>query len=99
MTFANARREKGLRAKNGKSSRRGSISGALSEMGMNVGGVRQCGGVDEVVVVVGRGVRKREAGEGAEGQKWEIEPLRRDFGCAVGSGAGEQWEEVQHLCR
>ena len=31
MAFANARREKGLRAKNGKSSHLGSISGAPSE--------------------------------------------------------------------
>ena len=68
-------------------------------MGTNVSRVRQCGGVDEVVVVVGRGVRKREVGEGAEGQKWEIEPLGLDFGCAVGSGAGEQWEEVQQWYR
>jgi hypothetical protein len=31
--------------------------------------------VDEVVVVAGRGVHKRKAGEGAEGQKCEIEQL------------------------
>ena len=100
IAFTNGRQENNLRAKNLKSSHRGLISGALSEMGMNVGGVRQCGGMDEVVVVVvGRGVRKCKAGEGAEGQKWEIEPLGLDFGCAVGSGAGEQWEEVQQLCR
>ena len=69
-------------------------------MGRNVGGVRQCGGMDEVVVVVvGHGVHKHEVGEGAEGQKWEIEPLGLNFGCAIRSGAGEQWEVVQQGCR
>ena len=40
VAFANARRENGLRAKNPKSSRSGSISGAPSEMGMDFSGVR-----------------------------------------------------------
>jgi hypothetical protein len=40
VAFANTRWENGLRAKNPKSSRSGSISGAPSEMGMDVGGVR-----------------------------------------------------------
>ena len=75
VAFANGRQENNLRAKNLKSSHRGLISGALSEMGMNVGGVRQCGGMDEVVVVVVQHcVRKCEAGEVAEGQKIETEP-------------------------
>ena len=100
IAFANGRRENNLRAKNLKSSRRGSISGVLSEMGTNVSRVRQCGGVDEVVVVVvGCGVRKREAGEGAEGQKWEIEPLGLDFRHAVGNGGGSQWGEMVGWCR
>jgi hypothetical protein len=64
IAFANARRERGLRAKNPKSSHWGSISGAPSEIGMESGEGRWCGGADEAVVVVGRCVRKREAGEG-----------------------------------
>ena len=90
MAFANARREKGLRAKNGKSSHLGSISGAPSEAGPGSSGRRCSNGAGEVVVVVQRCVRKREAGKGAEGQKCEIEPFRLDFGRAVGSGGGKQ---------
>ena len=63
-----------LRAKMAKWSRWGSISSAPSEMGVVIGGGRWRGGADEVVVVVGRCVCKREAGEGAEGQKIETEP-------------------------
>jgi hypothetical protein len=33
-------------------------------------------------------------GEGAEGQKYEIEPLGLDFGHAIGNGGEEQWQEV-----
>ena len=40
---------------------------------MDISGERWYGGADEVVVVVGRCVCKREAGEGAEGQKFETE--------------------------
>jgi hypothetical protein len=63
-----------LRAEYLKSSRWGSISGAQSEMGAENGAGRWCSGADEVVVVVGYWVRKREAGEGAEHQKNETEP-------------------------
>ena len=72
--------------------RAGSVSGVL--MGTDGGPMegesgegRWCGSVDEVVVV-GHCPRKREAGEGAEGQKTEIEPLGLDFGGAVGNGGG-----------
>jgi hypothetical protein len=90
IVFANGRWENNLRVKNMKLSRRSSLSGTLSEMGMNIGGVRQCGGVDEVVVVVGRGVRKREAGEGAEGQKCErfrVRCRKRGRGAVRGGAA------------
>jgi len=50
------------------------------------GGGRWCSGADEVVVVVGRCVRKCKAGEGAEGPKSEIEPLGLNFRCAIGNG-------------
>ena len=57
-------------------------------MGVESGRGRWCGGADEVVVVVGRCVRKCEAGEGAESPKSEIKPLRLDFGRAVENGGG-----------
>jgi hypothetical protein len=59
-------------------------------MGVESGKERWCGGADEVLVVVGRCIRKCEAGEGAEGPKSEIEPLGLDFGRAVGNGGGER---------
>ena len=64
----------GVKAKIAKLNRWGSISSAPSEMGVEISGGRWCGGADEVVVVVGRCVCKREAGEGAEGQKIETKP-------------------------
>jgi hypothetical protein len=63
IAFANMRRERGQRAKNPKPSHWGSISGALSEIGMESGERRWCGGADEAVVAMGRCVRKREARE------------------------------------
>src|ERR1700691_1636673 len=68
----------GLMAKMKKSSRWGSISGVLSEMEVDISGVSQWGGADKAAVAVGRCVRKREAGEQAEGQKSGIEPLGLD---------------------
>jgi hypothetical protein len=74
MVFTNARREKGLRAKNPKLSRLGLILGAPLEVGVG-SSVEMCGNsVDEVLVVVQYCVHKCEAGEGAEGQKIETEP-------------------------
>ena len=84
----------GLRAKITKSSSCGSISGVLSEMGVDISGGRRWDGEDEGVVVMGHYVRKREAGEGAEGQNGEIEPLGLDFKGAIGNGGGDQWGEV-----
>ena len=55
-------------------------------MGVESCGGRWCGGADEVVVVVGRCVCKCEAGEGAEGQKSKIKPLRLNFRCTIGNG-------------
>ena len=55
-------------------------------MGVESSGGRWCCGADEVVVVVGRCVRKCEAGEGAEGPKSKIEPLGLDFRRTVGNG-------------
>ena len=55
-------------AKIKKSSRWGSISGALLEVEVDISGVRQWGGADEVAVAAGCCVRKRETGERAEGQ-------------------------------
>ena len=52
------------------------------------------GRVDEVVVMVRRCDRKREVGEGAEGQNGEIKPLGLDFGCAVENEGGDPWGEV-----
>ena len=52
----------------------GSISSPPSEIGVNISEGRWCGGADEVVVVVGHCVCKREAGEGAKGQKIETKP-------------------------
>ena len=69
IAFANARPERGLRAKNPKSSHWGSISGAPSEIGVESSEGRWCNGVDEGVVMVVRCVRKREAGEGAWAKK------------------------------
>ena len=75
VVFANARQEKGLRAKNLKSSRLGLISGVPSEVGVGRSGGRGYNGADEVVVVVvGCCVCKHEVGEGAESQKIESEP-------------------------
>jgi hypothetical protein len=54
----------GLRTEYLKSSCWGSISGAPLEMGVENGVGRWYGGADEVVVVVGYCVRKREAREG-----------------------------------
>jgi hypothetical protein len=85
-------------AKMKKSSRWGSISGALSEMEVDISGVSQWGGADKAAVAVGRCVRKREAGERAEGQKSEIEPLGLDFGRAVRNGHGCRWGEVVQWC-
>jgi hypothetical protein len=59
-------------------------------MGVESGGGRWCCGADEVAVAVGDRVRKREAGEGAEGPKSEIEPLGLDSRRAVGNGGGER---------
>jgi hypothetical protein len=64
ITFANARQEKGLSTKIAKSSRRGSISDAPSETGSEISVGVWCGGVDELVAVVGHCVCKREAGGG-----------------------------------
>ena len=94
VTFANVRWEKGLRDKMAKSSRWGSISGAPSEMGVDISGGRWCSCADKVVVMARRCIRKREAGEGAEGQNGEIEPLGLDFERAVGNGGRYQWGEV-----
>jgi hypothetical protein len=55
-------------------------------MGVESSGGRWWGGADEVVVVVGRCIRKCEVGEGAEGPKPKIEPLGRDFRCTVRNG-------------
>jgi hypothetical protein len=57
-------------------------------MRVESGGRSWCGGADEVMVVVGRCVRKCEAGEGAEGPKSEIEPLGLDFRRTIGNGGG-----------
>src|ERR1700685_4499418 len=94
VTFANTRWEKGLRDKMAKSSHWGSISGAPSEIGVDISGGRWCSRADKVVVMVRRCIRKREAGEGAEGQNGEIEPLGLDFKRAVGDGGRDQWGEV-----
>jgi hypothetical protein len=72
--FVNARREKGLRVKNTKSNHLGLISGAPSKVGAGSSAERCGNGVDEVVVVVWRCIRKREAGEAAEGPKIETKP-------------------------
>ena len=71
-------------AKNPKLRRLGSISGAPSEVGVGSSGGRWCDGADEVVVVVGRGVRKREAGEGTEGQKSRNRAIVARFRAALG---------------
>jgi hypothetical protein len=86
VAFTNAKREKGLRAEMAK-----------SEMGVEGGGGRRFGRANEVVVVEGRYIGKREAGEGAEGQNGEIEPLGLDFEGAIGNGGGGQWVEAVRL--
>jgi hypothetical protein len=88
----------GLRVKNPKSSCWGSISGTLSEMGVNSGRRRWCSRADEVAVVVGRYFRKCEAGKGAEGQNGEIELLGLDFGRAIKNGDGDQRGNVVRWC-
>jgi hypothetical protein len=55
--FANARRERGLGAKNHETERGGSISGASCGKAVMGDGGRWWRGVDEVVVVVGLRVR------------------------------------------
>ena len=74
------------------------ISGALSEMGVESSGGRWCGSANEVVVMAGHCICKREAGEGPEGQKSEVEPLGLDFGHTVGNWDGEQREKVVRWC-
>ena len=90
---------RGLRAENPKSSCSGSISGTPSEMGVDISRGRGWGGEDQVVVMVGHYVGKREAGEGTEGQNGEIKPLGLDFGGAIGNGGGDQWGEVVQSCK
>jgi hypothetical protein len=94
VTLANARREKGLRAKLAKSSRWGLISRAPLEIGVEIGGGRWFGHVNEVVVMVRRCIRKHEAGEGGEGQNCEIELLGFDLKRAIGNWGRDQWGEV-----
>ena len=55
----------GLGAKNHETEHDGSISGAPCKTTAEGDGERWWGGANEVVVVVGPRVRKREAGEGA----------------------------------
>ena len=74
----------GAGAKNPKSRRLSSISGAPSEMGVGSSGGRWCDGADEVVVVVGRCICKREAREGAEGQKSRNRAIMAQFRAALG---------------
>jgi hypothetical protein len=62
--FANTRQERGLRAKTHKTERDGSVLGVLCETVVEDNGGRRWDEVDEVVVVVGLCVCKREAGEG-----------------------------------
>ena len=85
---------RGADGQNMKSSRLGSISGTPSETGVEISGGRWWGGVDEVVVAVGRCVRKWEAGEQSEGQKSKIELPGLNFGCAVRNGDECQWGEA-----
>jgi hypothetical protein len=53
VVLVNARSERGLRAKNPKSSRWGSIPGAPLEMGVKSSEGQWGGGANEVAVVVG----------------------------------------------
>jgi len=70
-------------------------------MGVESSGGRWCGGANEVVVVVGCCVCKCEAGEGAEGQKSEIEPLGlisgmpSEMGMESGEGKWYVWMRWQ----
>jgi hypothetical protein len=48
--------------------------------------------------MVRRCICKREAGERAEGQNGEIEPLGLDFERAVGNGGEYEWGEVVRWC-
>jgi hypothetical protein len=80
--------ERGLGAKYHETERDGSISGAPCEKAVEGDEGRWWHSVDEVVVVVGLRVRKREAGEGAGGQKPRNQARWLDFGRALRNGGG-----------
>jgi hypothetical protein len=82
-SFANARRERGLGAKNHETERDGSISGAPCETAVEGDGGRWWRGADEVGLGLGLRIRKREAGEGAGGQKPQNRARWLDFGRVV----------------
>src|ERR1700734_3878497 len=88
VAFANASGRRGWGAKKPKLRCLGSISGAPSEVGVGSSGGRWCDGADEVVVVVGRCVPKREAGEGTEGQKSRNRAIVAPFQAALGREGG-----------
>ena len=68
-SFANAKRGRGVRGKNLKLERAGSVSGASLETEVGIDGGRWWGGVDEVIVVVELCVHKCKVGKWAGGQK------------------------------
>ena len=91
VRLRNVRQGKGAEAKNPKPSRWGSISGAPSEMGVDISGGRWCSRADKVVMMVRHCICKHNVGEGAKGQNGKIEPLGLNFGHTVGNGGGGRW--------
>jgi len=72
----------------------GSMSGMLSEMGMESGEGRWCSGTEEEVVTVGRCVRKCEAREGVSAKmpKLSCRGLISGAACEIAKGGnGEGW--------
>jgi hypothetical protein len=83
LAFANTRCERGLCAKCHKTKCDGSILGVPHEMAMEGDGGKSWRGVDEVVAVVGLHICKREAEEGAGGQKPRNQVQWLNFRCTA----------------
>jgi hypothetical protein len=91
----------GLGAKSDETERDGSVSGTPCETAVEGDGGRWWDEVDEVVVVVGLCVRKREAGEGAGAKSDETERDGSVSGApcetAVEGDGGRWWDEVDEV--